>query len=97
MSKIGNRETFNIAVKPEVGEFIRAQAQADGRSISNYINMVFEDIMETVNLDELEDVDNPAKRLSIVVLPHPLGPNKHTNSPSFISKLMFFKASCPLS
>ena len=63
MSKIGNRETFNIAVKPEVGEFIRAQAQADGRSISNYINMVFEDIMETVNLDELEDVDNPAKRL----------------------------------
>lgn len=63
MSKIGNRETFNIAVKPEVGEFIRAQAQADGRSISNYINMIFEDIMETVNLDELEDVDNPAKRL----------------------------------
>ncbi len=63
MSKIGNRETFNIAVKPEVGEFIRAQAKADGRSISNYINMIFEDIMETVNLDELEDVDNPAKRL----------------------------------
>lgn len=63
MSKIGNRETFNIAVKPEVGEFIRSQAQADGRSISNYINMIFEDIMETVNLDELEDVDNPAKRL----------------------------------
>ena len=63
MSKIGNRETFNIAVKPEVGEFIRTQAQADGRSISNYINMIFEDIMETVNLDELEDVDNPAKRL----------------------------------
>lgn len=63
MSKIGNRETFNIAVKPEVGEFIRAQAQADGRSVSNYINMIFEDIMETVNLDELEDVDNPAKRL----------------------------------
>lgn len=63
MSKIGNRETFNIAVKPEVGEFIRAQAKADGRSISNYINMIFEDIMETVNLDELEEVDNPAKRL----------------------------------
>lgn len=63
MSKIGNRETFNIAVKPEVGEFIRTQAQADGRSISNYINMIFEDIMEAVDLDELEDVDNPAKRL----------------------------------
>lgn len=63
MAKIGNRETFNIAVKPEVGEFIRAQAEADGRSVSNYINMIFEDIMEVVNLDELEDVDNPAKRL----------------------------------
>ena len=63
MSKIGNRETFNIAVKPEVGEFIRSQAKADGRSVSNYINMIFEDIMESINLDELEDVDNPAKRL----------------------------------
>ena len=37
--------------------------------------------------------NNPAKRLSIVVLPHPLGPNKQTSSPSFISKLIFFKAS----
>lgn len=62
MSKIGNRETFNIAVTPEVGEFIRSQAKTDGRSISNYINMIFEDIMESINLDELEE-PTPADRL----------------------------------
>lgn len=63
MARRCNKEIISIALDPKVVEFIYDQAQADNRSISNYINMIFEDIMETVNLDELEDVDNPAKRL----------------------------------
>ena len=41
--------------------------------------------------------NNPANKLSIVVFPQPLGPNKQISSPSFISRSILFKASYPLS
>lgn len=63
MARRCNKEIISIALDPKVVEFIYDQAEADGRSISNYINNIFKDIMETINPEDLEDVDNPAKRL----------------------------------
>lgn len=63
MARRCNKEIISIALDPKVVEFIYNQAEADGRSISNYINNIFKDIMETINPEDLEDVDNPAKRL----------------------------------
>lgn len=63
MARRCNKEIISVALDPKVVEFIYSQAEADGRSMSNYINNVFKDIMETINPEDLEDVDNPATRL----------------------------------
>lgn len=63
MARRCNKEIISVALDPKVVEFIYGQAEADGRSMSNYINNVFKDIMETINPEDLEDVDNPATRL----------------------------------
>lgn len=63
MARRCNKEIISVALDPKVVEFIYNQAEADGRSMSNYINNVFKDIMETINPEDLEDVDNPATRL----------------------------------
>ena len=64
MARRCNKEIISVALDPKVVEFIYDQAEADGRSISNYINNIFKDIMETINLDDFdESEDNPATRL----------------------------------
>lgn len=64
MKQTYNRVTMNISVKPEVANFIVTQAQADRRTVSAYINMVFEDIINAVNPEDFnEEEENPATRL----------------------------------
>ena len=64
MKQTYNRVTMNISVKPEVANFIVTQAQSDRRTVSAYINMVFEDIINAVNPEDFdESEDNPATRL----------------------------------
>lgn len=64
MKQTYNRVTMNISVKPEVANFIVTQAAADRRTVSAYINMVFEDIIEAVNPEDFDETeDNPATRL----------------------------------
>ena len=64
MKQTYNRVTMNISVKPEVANFIVTQAQADRRTVSAYINMVFEDIINAVNPEDFnEEEDTPATRL----------------------------------
>ena len=46
MARRCNKEIISVALDPKVVEFIYDQAEADGRSISNYINNIFKDIME---------------------------------------------------
>lgn len=40
-----------------------------------------------INISPLVGISNPAIILNVVVLPHPEGPNRHTNSPSSIDRL----------
>src|SRR3990170_1454773 len=46
-----------------------------------------------ISISPLSGRSNPATQRSVVVLPHPLGPNRTQNSPSPTSRSMLFKAS----
>ena len=58
MKQTYNRVTMNISVKPEVANFIVTQAQADRRTVSAYINMVFEDIINAVNPEDFNEEED---------------------------------------
>lgn len=55
MTKQNNRRILTVCLEDDVADFIEAQAKADHRNKSSYVNEVFRGLMDDINLDENEE------------------------------------------